>query len=85
VAVADMAVLLVTEVDTGEGLVVVEDTLVAVAQSVTAAPSRLVVLAHIASRNIPAVAEAVTVLRFPLCSLYTSIFNVFQVIFVAFQ
>lgn len=77
-----MAVLLVPVVDIEEKLVVVvpdvEDTLVAVAQSVTAAPLRLVVPAHIASHSslaapvLLAVAEAVIVLRFPLYSLYMS-------------
>ena len=76
VAFAEMAVLLVPVVDTEGGLVVVapgvEDTLVAVAQPVTAAPSRLVVPAHIASHSslavlvLPAAAEAILVLRFPL-------------------
>src|SRR5436305_9439361 len=95
VALADMAVLLAPVVDTEEGLVVVvpgvEDTPAAVAQRVTAAPLSLVVPAHIASRStpavpvLPAVPEAVIVLRFPLYSLYTSKINVFQVIIVAFQ
>ena len=95
VAFAEMAVLPAPVVDTEEGLVVVvpgvEDTPAAVAQRVTAAPLSLVVPAHIASRSIPAVpvlpavAEAVIVLRFPLYSLYTSKINVSQVIIVAFQ
>ena len=95
VAFAEMAVLLVPVVDTEGGLVVVapgvEDTLVAVAQPVTAAPSRLVVPAHIASHSslavlvLSAVAEAIIVLRFPLYSLCTSKINVFQLIIVAFQ
>ena len=95
VAFADMAVLPEPVVDTEGGLVVVapgvEDTLVAVAQPVAAAPLRLVVPAHIASHSslavlvLPAAAEAILVLRFPLYSLYTSKINVFQVVIVAFQ
>ena len=83
VAFAEMAVLPEPVVDTEGGLVVVapgvEDTLVAVAQPVAAAPLRLVVPAHIASHSsyaalgVPAVAvaaAAVVVLRFPLYLLY---------------
>lgn len=95
VAFAEMAVLLEPVVDTEGGLVVVapgvEDTLAAVAQPMAAAPLLLVVPAHIASHSslavlvLPAAAEAILVLRFPLYSLYTSKINVFQVIIVAFQ
>ncbi|HBE27738.1 MAG TPA: hypothetical protein DHV65_01500 [Ktedonobacter sp.] len=98
-ALADMAVpaLLVIAVDIWEGVVVVgvgvEDTLVAVTQLVTAAPMCLVVPVRIASHSnhvapavpVLVVALAVIVLRFPLCSLYASIFNVFQVIIGAFR
>ena len=90
-----MAVLPEPVVDTEGGLVVVapgvEDTLVAVAQPVAAALLPLVVPAHIASHSslavlvLPAAAEAILVLRFPLYSLYTSKINVSQVIIVAFQ
>ena len=97
VVFAEMAVLPEPVVDTEGRLVVVapgvEDTLVAVAQLMTAAPLRLVVPVRTASHNshvVPAVpvlvvALAVIVLRFPLCSLYASIFNVFQVIISAFR
>jgi len=95
VAFAEMAVLPEPVVDTEGRLVVVapgvEDTLVAVAQPVAAALLPLVVPAHIASHSslavlvLPAAAEAILVLRFPLYSLYTSKINVFQVIIVAFQ
>lgn len=93
-ALADMVVpaLLVIAVDIWEE-VGVEDTLVAVAQLVTAAPFRLVVPVRIASHSSQivlailalVVAVAVIVLRFPLCLLYASIFNVFQVIIGAFR
>lgn len=94
-AFAEMAVLLEPVVDTEGGLVVVapgvEDTLAAGAQPMAAAPVLLVVPAHIASHSslavlvLPAAAEAILVLRFPLYSLYTSKINVFQDSIVAFQ
>lgn len=98
VAVADLVVPSVAAGETEEGVAVASvaaaaDTLATVAQLVTVALSRLVVPARIASRSSPAyrvvpvlvVAGVVVVLRFPLFSLYASIFIVFQVFIAVFQ